>query len=141
MLPNRSMPEATVIPVLGYPDVNSAVSWLCDVFGFTERLRIGDHRAQLLVGTGAVVVAQRGAAEASDVSGGHSIMVRIADADAHFARAHAGGARILQPPTDFPYGERQCSVQDIGGHIWTFSQSIRDVDPADWGGILLYAAP
>jgi len=25
---------------------------------------------------------------------------------------------------------------DPGGHRWTFSQSIADVDPADWGGTL-----
>ncbi|MDQ3400594.1 MAG: hypothetical protein M3470_06310 [Chloroflexota bacterium] len=51
-------------------------------------------------------------------------------------RAVKVGARILQPPTDFPYGERQYTVVDIGGHRWTFSQSIADVDPGDWGGRL-----
>jgi uncharacterized glyoxalase superfamily protein PhnB len=39
-------------------------------------------------------------------------------------------------PADFPYGERQYTVQDPGGHIWTFSQTIADVDPAAWGGVL-----
>ena len=53
------MPESTVIPVLHYSDVRGAVAWLCNAFGFIERLRIGDHRAQLYVapGTGGVVVA------------------------------------------------------------------------------------
>lgn len=41
------------------------------------------------------------------------------------------------PPTDFPYGERQYSAEDVGGHGWTFSQSIADVDPSIWGGQLL----
>lgn len=133
------MPEATVIPVLGYLDVDAAVSWLCGVFGFTERLRIGDHRAQLAVGTGAVVVAQRDASAVRDAAS-HSVMVRIADAKAHFARVQAAGARILQTPTDFQYGERQYTAEDLGGHIWTFSQSIRDVDPAAWGGVLIEAS-
>jgi len=39
----------------------------------------------------------------------------------------------LAPPTDYPYGERQYSAEDLGGHRWTFSQSIADVDPASWG--------
>jgi uncharacterized glyoxalase superfamily protein PhnB len=43
----------------------------------------------------------------------------------------------VSPPTDYPYGERQCTVEDLGGHHWTFSQSIADVDPADWGGVLV----
>lgn len=130
---NRSMPSTTVIPVLGYEDVRKAVAWLCDVFGFTERLRIAEHRAQLVFGDGAVVVArsQGGAAES-----GQMVMVRVADANHHHAHAVARGARIVQPPTDQPYGERQYVVEDLGGHVWMFSQSIADVDPASWGGTL-----
>ncbi len=52
MFSNRSIPHATVIPVLAYPDVNHAAAWLCDAFGFSVRLRIGDHRVQLNVGDG-----------------------------------------------------------------------------------------
>ena len=58
MRKNRSVPDATVIPVLIYPDVRAAVAWLTDVFGFVERVRIGDnHRSQLRFGDGAVIVA------------------------------------------------------------------------------------
>ena len=43
---NRSIPSATVIPVLIYPDVRAAVEWLTNAFGFSERLQIGeDHLA------------------------------------------------------------------------------------------------
>jgi uncharacterized glyoxalase superfamily protein PhnB len=63
-------------------------------------------------------------------------MVRLKDVEQHFQRATQFGARVINPPADFPYGERQYSVEDIGGHIWTFSQSIADVDPEDWGGVM-----
>ena len=56
MLSNRSIPRATVIPVLAYKDVNQAAAWLCDAFGFTVRLRIANHRVQMNVGDGAVIV-------------------------------------------------------------------------------------
>jgi hypothetical protein len=36
MLSNRSIPHATVIPVLAYPDVNQATAWLCAGFGFDD---------------------------------------------------------------------------------------------------------
>ena len=36
---NRSAPRATVVPILVYEDVAKAIDWLCDTFGFTERLR------------------------------------------------------------------------------------------------------
>lgn len=136
---NRSMPTATVIPVLAYDDVREASAWLCLAFGFEERLRIGEHRAQLVVGDGAVIVNKRRAQPDSAALpiGGHEIMVRVADIDSHYERAQAHGARILQPPTDFPYGERQYSVADPGGHVWTFSQTIADVAPEEWGGTLI----
>ncbi len=56
MRSNRSMPGGTVIPELAYPDVAEAAAWLCEAFGFTVRLAIGDHRIQLNVGDGAVVL-------------------------------------------------------------------------------------
>lgn len=136
MRPNRSMAPGTIIPVLTYPDVRLAVNWLCDAFGFKERLRIGVHRAQLSVGDGYVVVAGA-AADGMIPPAGQSVMVRVADVDAHFRRATAAGARVLSPPADFPFGERQFSVEDPWGHLWTFSQTVADVDPADWGGVLL----
>jgi uncharacterized glyoxalase superfamily protein PhnB len=129
MIANRSVPPATVIPELPYDDVVEASDWLCRAFGFTERLRIGDHRAQLVFGDGAVIVTRR-------AGGPGAVLVRVADADAHHERARRNGAKILQPPVDHPYGERQYSAEDIGGHVWTFSESTADVDPASWGGTL-----
>jgi uncharacterized glyoxalase superfamily protein PhnB len=118
-----------VIPELPYPDVREAADWLCRAFGFTERLQIGDHRAQLVYEGGAVI-AIRGDAP------GSTLLVRVEDADAHHRRAAEAGATILSEPEDYPYGERQYSAVDLGGHRWTFSQSIEDVDPAIWGGTL-----
>jgi len=121
------MPPGSVIPELGYDDVGEAAEWLCRAFGFRERLRIGDHRIQLHVGDGAVVVTDRGAARST-------VMVRVEDADDHHERAEREGARVVSPPTDYPFGERQYTAEDFAGHRWTFSQSIADIDPADWGG-------
>jgi uncharacterized glyoxalase superfamily protein PhnB len=135
---NRSMPPSTVIPELAYPDVRQAVDWLCRAFGFVERLRIGDHRAQLTFGEGSVIVTgpsmERGT---SPSERSHSVMVRVADVDSHYEHAQMTGASIVSPPVDYPYGERQYVVDDLGGHRWTFSQTIADVDPGTWGGILL----
>lgn len=139
MRENRSMPSSTVIPVLSYPDVRSAVEWLCRVFGFAERRRIGDHRAQLTFGAGSVVVA--GSADSGQPNGsGVSVMVRVADVDAHFARASAAGANVTQPPASLPYGERQYTATDPGGYTWTFSESVYDIAPSTWGGELIGGA-
>jgi uncharacterized glyoxalase superfamily protein PhnB len=134
MMPNRSMPASTVIPVLAYPDVSEAVAWLGAAFGFTCRLSIGDHRAQLNAGDGAIVVTGGGSA-ARDPEARDSIMIRVDDARGHCARARANGAAIAMEPADFPYGERQYTAIDFSGRAWTFSESIADVDPRDWGGV------
>ena len=135
MKANRSVPEASVIPELAYADVGEASEWLCIAFGFRERLRIGNHRVQLVFGNGAMVVTELRGGEGNDTA--HSMLMRVDDAQAHHDHAASHGARILSPPSDFPYGERQYNAVDPGGHHWTFSESIADVDPAAWGGTLI----
>ena len=81
LIANRSIPAATIIPVLTYPDVREAVGWLCDAFGFAERVRIGeDHRSQLSFGAGAIIVgdvrAERRPPRPGEVT--QSVMVRCA---------------------------------------------------------------
>ena len=129
---NRSMPPGTFIPELAYDDVREAAAWLSRAFGFRERLRIANHRVQLSFGGGSMVAVER--PRGSAVEHLHGTMVRVDDVDAHCERARTSGAKILRPPESHPFGERQYSAEDPGGHRWTFSQSIADVDPADWGG-------
>jgi uncharacterized glyoxalase superfamily protein PhnB len=51
----------------------------------------------------------------------------------HQAAQH--GATIVMEPADYPFGERQYTAEDPGGHRWTFSESTSDVDPASWGAM------
>jgi len=139
MSTNRSAPPATVTPVLIYPDVRAAVVWLEAAFGFGERVRIGDdHRAQLRVGQdGAIVVADVRRDKVAP-SGGvvtHEVKVRVPDVDVAFARARDFGARVLEEPHTWEYGERSCVVEDLADHRWELTQSVRDVEPEEWGGV------
>jgi uncharacterized glyoxalase superfamily protein PhnB len=132
------MPSAAVIPVLIYPDVREAVEWLVAALGFAQRVWIGEnHRAQLSFGDGAVIVGDvrgdRRPPRAGEAT--HSVMVRVQDARAHCERAREHGARILMEPKEFEYGERQYNAEDPWGHQWTFSQTLADVAPEQWGGV------
>jgi uncharacterized glyoxalase superfamily protein PhnB len=128
----------TVIPVLVYSDVRAAVAWLTDAFGFVERVRIGeDHRSQMHVGDdGAIIVADvRGEQQPPQVGTvTHVIKVRVADVEAQFERARSHGARVVQEPIEYEYGERECTLEDLAGHRWQFTQTMRDVAPEEWGG-------
>src|SRR5512139_231042 len=76
---NRSMPPGVIIPELPYPNVREAVDWLCETFGFTERLRIEDHRAQLQFGESSLVVTQ-----GRNSNPPVCVMVRVANVDAPY---------------------------------------------------------
>jgi uncharacterized glyoxalase superfamily protein PhnB len=135
---NRSMPPSVVIAVLIYPDVREAVDWLVAAFGFSERVRIGEnHRAQLNYGGGGLIVGEASGDRVPPRPGEvtHSVVVRVEDAEAHCEQARANGALIRQEPVDQPYGERQYNAQDPWGHQWTFSQTLADVAPEEWGGV------
>jgi len=96
---------------------------------------------QLVLGDGAILV--RGAREASPTAGAlrapradgwsHTIMVAVDDVDRHYRRSVERGAEITLELQTYPFGERQYSAVDLGGHHWAFTQSGAHVDPADWG--------
>lgn len=146
---NRSAPPGAVVPTLIYEDVGHAIDWLCDAFGFKERLRAAGPdgnvtHAQLAIGEGAVTLSVarvgqgRGWADRAEFRPrpdevSQYVSVHVDDVDRHHEHAKQRGARILHPPTDYPFGERQYTAQDLGGHRWTFSQTIADVAPEDWG--------
>lgn len=147
MQQNRTMPSCSVIPELVYDDLAEAIEWLSATFGFEERWRAGDHRAQMRVGDGAIVLTEsrvgqrwRDQPDATALRTprpdefSQAMLVRIEDVDSHYEHAQASGARILHEPDDYPYGERQYSVMDLAGHRWCFTQSIADLAPEEWGG-------
>ena len=64
------------------------------------------------------------------------LTVFVEDVDAHFARAQAAGARVVEELHETEYGERQYGVEDQEGHFWIFSRHARDVGPEEWGATL-----
>lgn len=129
MIGNASIPACSLIPEVAYPDVAGGAAWLERAFGFEVRIRIGNHRVQMRFGDSALVVVERRREIRHS-----SILLRVEDVDTAFARAVAAGAKALHEPGDYPYGERQASVEDFAGNHWKLSQSIADVHPAEWGG-------
>ena len=101
-------------------------------------MRIGNsHRAQLRVGTdGAVVIAEPGGQRVAPNGDGisHLIKVRVPDVDDAFTRARDHGAHVVEELTTFDYGERSGVLEDLGGHRWELTQTVRDVQPEEWGG-------
>lgn len=127
---NRSMPASLLIPVIAYPDVGAAADWLCEVFGFRIRLRIGDHRVQLELGDASIVV--RNAETLPDNASRCRMMLRVNNVDQAAESVVVHGGSIAREPANHMYGERQCSVVDPWGMGWLLSETVMDVPPEDW---------
>jgi PhnB protein len=61
-------------------------------------------------------------------------MYRVDDVDAVLEAARAAGADADEASRDWKYGERHAHFVDPFGHGWVLTQTLRDVDPTEWGG-------
>ena len=125
---------STIIPCLRYRDAIAAIDWLCAAFGFEKHAVYADgdtvHHAQLTFGNGMVMLGSadgdsewgKQIAQPRDIGlrETQSPCVIVRDADAHYARATAAGATIVQDIADQAYGGRGYSCRDPEGHLWWF---------------------
>jgi uncharacterized glyoxalase superfamily protein PhnB len=146
---------APVYPHLRYAAPGAAIAWLGRVFGFRELARLARPDGTVITAKlegpdgGLVMVAGsspefeawlrdrvpgfRAPRERPWPHPSHTTTVLVGDVDAHYQRATAGGATILLPPTDQPWGLRAYAALDLEGHQWEFSQPLHPVEPEAWG--------
>jgi uncharacterized glyoxalase superfamily protein PhnB len=133
-----------------YADASSMIDWLCGAFGFEVRLRIeGEHgrieHSELAFGDAVVMVGDERTGPlmkwgtpfvSPKTAGGNTqcIMLFVDDVDAHCEHARKHGAKIVDEPSLHDYGEeywadRSYGAVDPEGHLWWFTQRIRDPKP------------
>jgi len=61
-------------------------------------------------------------------------LVRVPEVDAAFARASDRGAYVVEELRTHEYGERSGVLEDLAGHRWELTQTVRDSEPEEWGG-------
>ena len=60
-----------------------------------------------------------------------SLVLYVEDVDAVVARAVAAGAKITQPVEDKFYGDRNGTIEDPFGHVWTIATHTEDLSPEE----------
>jgi uncharacterized glyoxalase superfamily protein PhnB len=128
-----------VTPYLLYEDAGAAVDWLCKAFGFEEKVRMNDdagkvNHAEVGVVDSVVMLGHPGPDYQSPATHGHpsqAVYIYVDGIDAHFERAKAAGATVLQEPADQFFGDRTYMVADPEGHQWNFAEHVRDVPPEE----------
>jgi uncharacterized glyoxalase superfamily protein PhnB len=122
-----------ITPYLYYRDLDRALKWLAEAFGWQEKMRAtgADGRAfhaEMVVGAdAAVMMGCPGPDYLNPRDLGHvtqSLYVRVDDVDSLFARATTAGATVIEEPADQPYGDRRCALEDCEGHHWFFAQTV-----------------
>ena len=136
-------PRPAFIPSIVYKDNRAALKWLEAAFGFEPSEVLVDSsdnivHAEMSHGTGVIMVGGEFASWTKSplsVGGANTqrIHVRVErDIDAHCERARKAGAKIVMEPADQFYGERTYMAQDLDGHHWTFSQTVKHATEADY---------
>ena len=130
-----------VSPYLVVAGADAAITFYCEVFGFTERLRLpapGDlvGHAELQLGDSVVMVAdampEMGInAPAEGAGAALSLVLYVEDVDAVFQAAlDRAAVETAAVETKF-YGDRAGQLRDPWGHNWTIMTHVEDVSPAE----------
>lgn len=135
--------QSAVSSAISYLDPMAAYRWLEKAFGFEPYMLIVDEAGNLVhsemtFGNGLIMVGSEWDADHKSprsVGGANTQSVHVdlsEDIDAHCERARAAGAEIIAEPSDQFYGDRTYRARDLEGHIWTFGQTVREMQPAEW---------
>ena len=132
--------RSSVIHSLRYDDAPAAIDWLCDALGFERNLVVPGEgntivHAQLTLGDGMIMLGSHPhEGEFGEVqkpprfTGGRvtsSAYLVVDDPDAHYGRAVAKGAKVIDPLEDKEHGGRGYTCSDPEGNVW----SVGDYDP------------
>jgi len=119
----------TIYPSLRYRDARTAIDWLGEAYGFTEREVHADatgtiRHAELGVPGGGIVMLGTEPDGGDPRFGKHAgtswQYISTADPDGLHDRALAAGAEIVRELEDTDYGSREFSSRDPEGNIWSF---------------------
>ena len=121
---------------LPHSDPDASLAFYRDILGFEVRNDVGyDGMRWITVGPadqpGTSIVLEPPVADACGVTEDErrtivemmakgtyaGILLATADLDGTFARLQAGGAEIVEEPTEQPYGVRDCAVRDPAGNL------------------------
>ena len=133
----------SITPAISYLDPRAALDFLRNAFGFELDLLIEDENgnvahSQMAYGDGKIMVGTEWSANHKSPKsiGGlctQTVHMHLTEnIDAHCETARKSGAEIIAECETQFYGDRTYRARDPEGHIWTFSQTVEVMTPAEW---------
>jgi uncharacterized glyoxalase superfamily protein PhnB len=119
----------TITPYLLYEDGEAAIDFVTRAFGrVVDRTSgaAGGLHAELQLDGGQLYLGQPPSGYRNPAAVGRTSLVHVLvdDVGAHFERAAAAGARVIEELNDLPFGHRRYGCVDPQGHEWYFAQEI-----------------
>lgn len=84
--------------------------------------KIGTTLINLLKSTAAIELIEPAAVASREAGSRHVFTIEVDDVDAMCAELTARGVKLLNGPTDRPWGIRTACFSDPGGHIWEIAK-------------------
>ncbi len=141
----------TATPYLIVKGAARAIDFYKQVFGATEIMRFPGPggtigHAEIKIGDSPIMLAdempQMGY-RAPQASGGSpvSLMLYVQDVDKVVDKAVKAGAKLERPVADQFYGDRNGTIHDPFGHVWTIGTHKEDVSPEEMKRRMAAMAP
>jgi len=117
----------SAVPIFRVNDLDASVTYYVERLGFQLEWR-SDPLAS--------VARDRTSIMLSKGDQGHSgtwVWIAASDVDELYNELQARGARLRHPPTNYPWGSRECQVSDLDGHVLRFGSESKPDEPfGDW---------
>jgi len=131
----KPIPEGyhTVTPFIVANGTAKLIDFVKQAFGAEEKDRYAAPdgtvmHAELRIGDSIVML---GEAQAEWKPMAAALYLYVKDVDATFAKAVRAGATSVKPVTDQFYGDRNGTVKDAWGNLWSIGTHVEDVPPAE----------
>jgi len=111
----------SITPRIVAKDARRLVTFLVKVFDAEGEYR-DDRPSEIWIGDSVVMITDVGVRRATPAF----LYVYVPDADTTYSRAMKAGARSIEQPTDTPYGDRRCIVEDRWGNTWQIATRTRE---------------
>ena len=110
------------VPVLQVADIPSALTFYCEVLGFTESFRYEDY-AGICQGEVQLYLCAHNLWDRP--VGGGAVVIHADEVDLYCATVRQRGAAIRTRPADQFYGLRDFVLNDPDGNLLTFSTPVK----------------
>lgn len=117
----------SAVPILRVENLDASVAYYIERLGFELQWRweplasVGRGRTSIML------------SEGDQGQPGTWVWIAAGDVDELYAELIQRGARVRHPPTNYPWGSRECQVTDPDGHVLRFGAGSRAGDPiGEW---------